>query len=127
VGKNKDIREAVEEEFPFDPLVDAANITVKSMSGDVALNGTVPSYPQFLEAAKTARRIAGVTGVRNHLEMLLPRPLCGLRRSRIRAETLRRSVGTATRNRIGRWGDWPSSPGRPAPWSACREVPSKHQ
>jgi hypothetical protein len=72
MGKNKDIREAVEEEFIFDPLVDATNITVKNMNGDVALNGTVPNYPQYLEAAKAVRRIAGVTSVHNHLEVLLP-------------------------------------------------------
>ncbi len=72
MGKNKKIREAVEEEFLFDPLVDAANITVENRGGDVALNGTVPSYPQYLEAAKAARRIAGVASVHNHLEVLLP-------------------------------------------------------
>ena len=47
MGKSKDIREAVEAELAFDPLVDPANITVKNMNGDVALNGTVPSYPQY--------------------------------------------------------------------------------
>jgi hypothetical protein len=39
------------------------------MNGYVALNGTVPSYPQYLEAAKAARRIAGVarySQVRRH-------------------------------------------------------------
>ena len=39
----KDVREAVESELNFDPLVDATNITVKNISGEVALNGTVPS------------------------------------------------------------------------------------
>ncbi len=72
MGKNKDIREAVEKEFLFDPRLDAANITVKNRGGDVALNGTVSSYPQYLEAAKAARRIAGVASVHNHLEVLLP-------------------------------------------------------
>ena len=72
MGKNKDIREAVEEEFLFDPLLDATNITVKNRGGDVALNGTVPSYLQYLEAAKAARRIAGVASVHNHLEVLPP-------------------------------------------------------
>jgi osmotically-inducible protein OsmY len=38
----------------------------------VALNGTVPSYPQYLQAAETARHVAGVTGVRNHLQVELP-------------------------------------------------------
>src|SRR5260370_20625274 len=49
-----------------------ASITVKNMNGDVALNGTVPSYPQYLEAAGAAQRVAGVTNVHNHLEVVLP-------------------------------------------------------
>jgi osmotically-inducible protein OsmY len=72
VSKTKDIREAVEAELIFDPLVDATNITVKNMNGEVALNGTVPSYPQYLEAAAAAQRVAGVTNVHNHLEVVLP-------------------------------------------------------
>ena len=43
MGKNKDIRDAVETELGFDPLVDAADIAVMNMNGDVALNGTVPA------------------------------------------------------------------------------------
>jgi osmotically-inducible protein OsmY len=38
----------------------------------VALNGTVPSYPQYLEAASAARRIHGVSRVHNRLEVVLP-------------------------------------------------------
>jgi osmotically-inducible protein OsmY len=72
MGKTKDIREAVETELTCDPLVDAAGITVMDFNGDVALNGTVPSYPQYLEAAEAAWRIPGVTNVRNHLEVVLP-------------------------------------------------------
>ncbi|HEX9353468.1 MAG TPA: BON domain-containing protein [Streptosporangiaceae bacterium] len=72
MGKTKDIREAVEAELNFDPLVDAANIAVRNMNGEVALNGTVPSYPQYLEAAGAAQRVAGVTDVHNHLEVVLP-------------------------------------------------------
>jgi osmotically-inducible protein OsmY len=68
VGKTKDIREAVEAELTFDPVVDEANITVQNMNGEVALNGTVPSYPQYLEAAAAAQRVAGVTNVHNHLD-----------------------------------------------------------
>jgi osmotically-inducible protein OsmY len=72
VGKAKDIREAVEAELSFDPLVDPANITVRNLNGDVALNGTVPNYPQYLEAAAAAQRIGGVANVHNHLEVVLP-------------------------------------------------------
>jgi osmotically-inducible protein OsmY len=70
--KNKDIREAVEAELGFDPLVDAADITVMDVNGDVALNGTVSSYPQYLEAAAAAQRVDGVKNVHNHLEVVLP-------------------------------------------------------
>jgi osmotically-inducible protein OsmY len=68
----KDIREAVQRELEFDPLVDSSGITVKNMNGDVALNGTVPSYPQYLHAAAAARRVQGVTKVHNHLMVMLP-------------------------------------------------------
>ena len=72
MGKTKDIREAVEAELDFDPLVDPSDITVKNINGQVVLNGTVPSYPQYLQAAAAAQRVAGVTEVHNHLEVLLP-------------------------------------------------------
>jgi osmotically-inducible protein OsmY len=72
VGKTKDIRDAVEAELGFDPLVDATDIAVRNLNGDVALNGTVPSYPQYLEAAVAAQRVSGVKNVHNHLEVMLP-------------------------------------------------------
>jgi osmotically-inducible protein OsmY len=46
MSRTKDIRQAVEDELTFDPLVDATDTKVVNMNGDVALNGTVPSYPQ---------------------------------------------------------------------------------
>jgi osmotically-inducible protein OsmY len=72
MGKTADIREAVEAELGFDPLIDEAGITVRNIGGDVALNGTVPSYPQYLQAAAAAQRIGGVRNVHNHLEVVLP-------------------------------------------------------
>ncbi len=72
VGKTKDIREAVQAELGFDPLVDPTDIAVRDINGDVALNGTVPSYPQYLEAAAAAQRVGGVKNVHNHLEVVLP-------------------------------------------------------
>lgn len=71
MGKTKDLREAVETELASDQLVDAADIAVRNVKGDVALTGTVPSYPQYLEAAEVAWRIPGVTKVRNQLEVVL--------------------------------------------------------
>jgi osmotically-inducible protein OsmY len=72
VSKTKDVRAAVEKELGFDPGVDAAHIAVRNIVGDVTLTGTVPSYPQYVEAAAAARRVAGVTGVHNQLEVALP-------------------------------------------------------
>src|SRR5260370_10518113 len=71
MGTTEDIREAVEGELKFDPLVNDADIHVMNMNGDVALNGTVPSYPQYLEAAAAAQRVGGVKNVHNHLEVVL--------------------------------------------------------
>ena len=72
MGKNKDIREAVQAELLFDPLVDDSAIEVQNIEGDVRLNGSVPSYPQYLEAADAARRVDGVKKVHNHLTVNLP-------------------------------------------------------
>lgn len=73
-GGDDDIRDAVDDQLTFDPDVDAAqsHITVETMNGEVTLNGTVPSYPQYLAAAAAARRVADVTDVHNHLEVVLP-------------------------------------------------------
>ena len=72
MAKTKDVRAAVESELGFDPLVDSAGITVVSIGGNVNLTGTVPSYPQYLEAAAAARRVAGVSTLDNNLEVVLP-------------------------------------------------------
>ena len=72
MGTTKDIRDAVEAELEFDPLVDDGDIHVVNVNGDVALNGTVPSYPQYLEAAAATQRVAGVRNVHNHLQVVLP-------------------------------------------------------
>ena len=72
MGTTKDIREAVQAELSFDPLVDATDITVRNMNGEVGLNGTVPSYPRYREAAAAAQRVSGVKNVHNHLAVVLP-------------------------------------------------------
>jgi osmotically-inducible protein OsmY/transcriptional regulator with XRE-family HTH domain len=69
----EDLREAIKEELLFDPLVEPTNVTVNETNGEVTLDGTVQSYPQYLEAAAAAQRVAGVKKVQNHLEVVLPR------------------------------------------------------
>ena len=72
MGTTKDVRDGVEAELEFDPLVDDADIQVVNIDGDVALNGTVPGYPQYLQATAAAQRVAGVRAVHNHLQVVLP-------------------------------------------------------
>ena len=68
----RDIRAAVYQELDADRLVDAADIVVEAVNGVVSLNGTVPSHDQRVAAATAARRVAGVTGVDNLLDVALP-------------------------------------------------------
>lgn len=72
VSRSSDIREAVEAELSFDSLLDESDISVKNLNGEVVLDGTVPSYPQYLEAVAAAQRVVGVRHVRNHLAVKLP-------------------------------------------------------
>jgi osmotically-inducible protein OsmY len=72
MGDIEDVGDSVADELTFDPDVDASDITVRTVNGEVALAGSVPSYPQYVAAAADARRIAGVRNVRNDLEVRLP-------------------------------------------------------
>jgi aryl-alcohol dehydrogenase-like predicted oxidoreductase len=49
---------------------DQLAVMVKARDG--ALIGTVTSYPQYLKAARAARRVAGVKKLHNHLKVVLP-------------------------------------------------------
>jgi osmotically-inducible protein OsmY len=72
MSETNDIRAAVTDDLTFDPDVDASDITVEDRDGDVVLAGSVPGYPQYIQAAAVARRVAGVKDVHNHLEVALP-------------------------------------------------------
>jgi osmotically-inducible protein OsmY len=72
MGKTKDVRAAVEKELGFDPGVDSSDITVVNIGGNVNLTGSVPSFPQYLQASAAARPVAGVRTVDNNLEVALP-------------------------------------------------------
>jgi len=72
MGKAKDVRVAVENELRYDPRVDSSDITVMNIGGNVNLTGTVPSFPQYLQASAAARRVGGVKTVDNNLEVALP-------------------------------------------------------
>jgi len=69
---NDRLRAQVAAELTWDPKVDAADITVSADGGMVALHGTVGSCRHKREAGNAARRVYGVTGVSNHLEVRIP-------------------------------------------------------
>jgi osmotically-inducible protein OsmY len=71
MSPTKDVCAAVEAELGFDSLLDESYISVNNISGIIALSGTVPTYPQYREAAAAARRVSGVTEVHNHLQVVL--------------------------------------------------------
>lgn len=69
---DSDIRRDVEDELRWDPDIDAIDIGVAVHNGVVALTGFVRSYPQKTQAERDAKRVAGVVGVANDIEVRLP-------------------------------------------------------
>jgi osmotically-inducible protein OsmY len=69
---DSDIRRDVEDELRWDPDIDATDIAVAVNNGVVALTGFVRSYPQRTQAERDAKRVAGVVGVANDIEVRLP-------------------------------------------------------
>jgi osmotically-inducible protein OsmY len=69
---DSDIRRDVEDELRWDPDIDATDIAVAVNNGVAALTGFVRSYPQRTQAERDAKRVAGVLGVANDIEVRLP-------------------------------------------------------
>lgn len=69
---DSDIRRDVEDELRWDPDIDATDIAVAVNNGVVALTGFVRSYSQRTQAERDAKRVAGVLGVANDIEVRLP-------------------------------------------------------
>jgi osmotically-inducible protein OsmY len=67
-----DIKRDVEEELKYDPDVDSTDIGVAVKNGVVTLTGFVSSYSQKLQAETDAKRVSGVMGVANDIEVRLP-------------------------------------------------------
>ena len=63
------IREDANDRLTDDPRVDASNITVTVQSGEVTLNGTVPSRNEKRRAEDLAEAISGVKHVQNNLRV----------------------------------------------------------
>jgi osmotically-inducible protein OsmY len=69
---DEEIKRDVEEELRWNPDLDATDIAVSAKSGVVTLSGFVRSYLDKYEAEEAAKRVAGVVGVANDIEVRLP-------------------------------------------------------
>jgi osmotically-inducible protein OsmY len=69
---DSDIKMDVEDELRWDPDIESTDIAVSVKNGVVTLAGFVPSYSQKFEAEKDVKRVAGVVGVANDLDVRVP-------------------------------------------------------
>ena len=69
---DSEIKKDVEDELRWDPDIDATDIGVAVHNGVVTLTGFVRSYMQKTQAERDAKRVAGVLGVANDIEVRLP-------------------------------------------------------
>jgi osmotically-inducible protein OsmY len=64
-----DVRDAVKTELAWSAKVDASGIAVSASDGAVTLTGQVGSYFEKWEAERIAKRVFGVSGVANDLQV----------------------------------------------------------
>jgi len=69
---DKELRQHVLDELEFEPGVDAAHIGIAARDGVVTLTGRVTSYTEKLAAEAAARRVKGVRGIAEEIEVHLP-------------------------------------------------------
>ena len=69
---DSDIKHDVESELEWDPDIDASDIGVAVKNGVVTLTGFVRSYRQKKRAETATKRVKGVLGVANDIEVRLP-------------------------------------------------------
>jgi osmotically-inducible protein OsmY len=66
-----DLRHDVERELDWEPRIDASEIGVAVKEGIVTLTGLVSTYREKLAAEEAAKRVAGVLGLANDIEVHL--------------------------------------------------------
>jgi osmotically-inducible protein OsmY len=69
---DSDIKRDVEQELRWDPDLDATDIAVSVKDGVVTLTGFAKSYIYKYEAEAAAKRVAGVVGLANDIQVRLP-------------------------------------------------------
>jgi osmotically-inducible protein OsmY len=66
---DNELRRDVEMELQWDPSVDARDIGVAGKNGVVTLTGQVSKYSEKWRAERIAKRVAGVVGLANDIEV----------------------------------------------------------
>ncbi|MDB5797115.1 MAG: hypothetical protein JWP36_1017 [Paucimonas sp.] len=69
---DSELKKDVEDELQWDPDLDGTDIAVSVRHGVVTITGFVASYVQKFEAEKDAKRVAGVLGLANDIEVRIP-------------------------------------------------------
>ena len=69
---DSEVKRDVEQELQWDADIDASDIGVSVKGGVVTLTGFVRSYAQKWQAERAAKRVAGVVGVANDIEVRIP-------------------------------------------------------
>ncbi len=72
VNTDDDIRDSVLSEIKWDPKITSPDVAVSVKDGVATLTGFVPSYWEKDAAEKAAKRVYGVRGVANDLQIKLP-------------------------------------------------------
>ena len=72
MATDSDIKRDVEAELRWDPDIDSTDIGVTVKDGVVTLTGFVRSYSQKYEAERSAKKVKGVRGIANDIEVKLP-------------------------------------------------------
>ena len=67
--KDSELQHDVIEELEWEPSLDAAKIGVAADHGVVVLTGRVPNYSAKWQAERAVKRVAGVEGVANDIEV----------------------------------------------------------
>jgi osmotically-inducible protein OsmY len=69
---DSELKRDVESELKWEPSVDEAHIGVTAKDGVVTLTGNVPSYFEKATAERAVKRVYGVRGIADELEVKLP-------------------------------------------------------
>jgi osmotically-inducible protein OsmY len=69
---DSDIKRDVEAELKWDPDIDTTDIAVAVKGGVVTLTGFVRSYAHKYQVERDVKRVSGVSGVANDIEVRLP-------------------------------------------------------